>query len=214
MTVERFGFTGPAVAAAAVLWSATLPSAPLGTHGRTWASAGLGVCAIVAARASGMNRTELGLDPTRVPSGLRWGGAVAAAVLGGYAIALSAPAVRGRIADSAGAGRDDFWTWITLHIPVGTVLAEELLFRGVLTPLVSPAVHATAFGLWHVRPAMIAGDSIAGTVAATGLSALGFDWLRRRSGSVLAPALAHLAINAGGAAAVRLVATRRGARMS
>ncbi|WP_420753140.1 CPBP family intramembrane glutamic endopeptidase [Rhodococcus sp. O3] len=212
--MSRFGLVGPAVAAGAVLWSATLPSAPLGAHGRTWASAGVGVCAVVAARASGMNRTELGLDPARVPSGLRWGGAVAAAVLGGYALALTVPAVRDRIADSAGAGRDDFWTWITLHIPVGTVLAEELLFRGVLTPLVSPAVHATAFGLWHVRPAMIAGDSVAGTVAVTGLAALGFDWLRRRSGSVLAPALAHLAINTGGAAAARLMGTRRRVRMS
>jgi membrane protease YdiL (CAAX protease family) len=161
-----------------------------------------------------MNRTELGLDPARIRSGLRWGGAVASAILAGYTLALAVPSVRTRIADSAGAGRDDFWTWITLHIPVGTVLAEELLFRGVLTPLVGPAVHATAFGLWHVRPAMIAGDSIAGTVAATGLSALAFDWLRRRSGSVVAPVLAHLAINAGGAAAVRLVATRRNNRVS
>ena len=91
---------------------------------------------------------------------------------------------------------------------------EELLFRGVLTPLVSPAVHATAFGLWHVRPAMIAGDSVVGTVAVTGLAALGFDWLRRRSGSVLAPALAHLAINTGGAAAARLMGTRRRLRVS
>ncbi|WP_068165315.1 CPBP family intramembrane glutamic endopeptidase [Rhodococcus phenolicus] len=208
--MTRFGVAGPAVAAAAVLWSATLPSAPLGAHGRTWASAGLGVCAVVAARASGMNRAELGLDPARIPSGLRWGAVAAGAVLGGYAIALTVPAVRDRIAVSAGAGRDDFWTWITLHIPVGTVLAEELLFRGVLTPLAGSAVHATAFGLWHVRPAMIAGDNVAGTVAVTGLSGLGFDWLRRRSGSVLAPALAHLAINAGGAAAVRLATSRRG----
>lgn len=212
MTIGRFGLAGPAAAAGAVLWSAALPSAPLGTHGRTWASAAVGVCAVVAARASGMNRAELGLDPGRVRSGLRWGGAVAAAVLGGYAIAVAVPAARNRIADSAGAGRDDFWAWIALHIPVGTVLAEELLFRGVLTPLVSPAVHAAAFGLWHVRPAMIAGESVAGTVAVTGLSALGFDWLRRRSGSIVAPVLVHLAINAGGAVAVRHATVRSPSR--
>ncbi|MEE2032511.1 CPBP family intramembrane glutamic endopeptidase [Rhodococcus chondri] len=208
--MTRYPLAGPAVAAAAVLWGAALPRVGFGgAHGRTWVSAGVGLCAVVAARASGMNRTELGLEPSRVPAGLRWGGAAAAATLAGYAVALAVPGAHTRFADATGGNRDDFHAWVWVHIPIGTVLAEELLFRGVLTPLVSPVVHAAAFGLWHVRPARTAGDSVLGTVAVTALAALGFDRLRRASGSVVAPMLAHLAVNVGGAVAVR-IATSRG----
>jgi uncharacterized protein len=206
--MTRYPLGGPAVALAAVLWGAAQPRVRFGTHGRTWMSAGVGLCAVAAARASGMNRSELGLDPSRIPAGLRWGGAVAAVTLTGYAVALAVPGAHQRFAGAGRERRDDFHAWVWVHIPVGTVLAEELLFRGVLTPLVSPPVHAAAFGLWHVRPALATGESVPGTVAVTALSAIGFDQLRRRSGSVVAPMLAHLAINVGGAVAVR-IATRR-----
>lgn len=99
--------------------------------------------------------------------------------------------------------------WLGLHIPVGTVWSEELAFRGVLQPLATEAfgrtagsaVQAMVFGLVHIRPARAAGDSIPGTVLVTGM----FGWLlgrlRERSGSVVAPMLAHLALNEAGAVA-------------
>ena len=44
---------------------------------------------------------------------------------------------------------------------------------------------------------------------ATGAAGWVFAWLRRRSGSTLAPALAHLAVNEAGAVAAALVQRRR-----
>jgi membrane protease YdiL (CAAX protease family) len=66
------------------------------------------------------------------------------------------------------------------------------------------------FGLWHVLPtwndtgratALAAAGGqrvlvVLGTVVATGIAGAVFAWLRRRSGSLLAPVLAHLAVNA------------------
>ncbi len=79
--------------------------------------------------------------------------------------------------------------------PFGTVATEELLFRGLLTavterafpPAGATAIRAVTFGLWHVHPAHVADDSVPGTVAFTAAASLVFDWLRARSGSLLAP---------------------------
>ena len=64
-------------------------------------------------------------------------------------------------------------------------------------------VGAALFGLWHLTPtltgALDAGDPAlgvtVGTVAATTVAGIGFGWLRVRSGSLLAPILAHIATN-------------------
>ena len=69
-------------------------------------------------------------------------------------------------------------------------------------------LHAATFGLWHVRAARIAGDGVAVSVLLTGCSAWLFEWVRRRSGSVVAPALLHLSVNVGGAVAAELAQAR------
>ena len=194
---------GPVAAVAAVAIGAVLPAAPVGPRGRVLLAAGAGIGAVALTRASGLDRHALGLDPSRLRAGLKWGAAAGGAIGACYVAALSVPAVRERFVDDERGRLGDFYEWIGLHIPIGTVLAEELLFRGALTALVGPLPQAVAFGLWHVRPAMAVGDSVVTTVVVTGLSGLGFAWLRKGSGSVLAPALAHLAINVGGAIAVR-----------
>ncbi|WP_278264745.1 CPBP family intramembrane glutamic endopeptidase [Nocardia sp. AG03] len=132
-----------------------------------------------------------------------------AVVFAGYGVALSIPALRRLPLEVAErVPETSTLEWIALHIPVGTVLAEEAVFRGTLDPLLddarvpaAPVVGALDFGVWHISPARVAGDPVAVTVAATTLAGLFFGWLRRRSGSATAPALAHLAINAGGALA-------------
>ena len=61
--------------------------------------------------------------------------------------------------------------------------------------LVAHAVGGRRFG------ARAAGEPIVGTVLVTGAAGWAFGWLADRSGSIVAPALAHLAINEAGAIA-------------
>ena len=106
-------------------------------------------------------------------------------------------------------------------IPLGTVLFEEVAFRGVLWGLlrrghrtwVATVISSVLFGLWHVLPSLgLAADnqaigsavgkgtsgqaiSVLGTVLFTGLAGVVFCELRRRSGSLLASAGLHWATN-------------------
>lgn len=104
---------------------------------------------------------------------------------------------------------------LAVVIPSGTVLVEELVFRGVvlglLRRLASPwgavAWASVVFGLWHVVPAWRAqadnallgqtsrGLTVLGTFLATAAAGVFFCWLRQRSGSLAAPALAHVGTN-------------------
>lgn len=202
-------------AAAAVLWNnVVLPDSGLGPYGRAVAGGALGLSAVGAARTARYGVDELGLPVSAVRSGLRYGAVASAIPLAGYAIALSVPAARRRM--PAGDRVTDVAGWVGFRIPVGTVVHEELLFRSVLsamlrrgwTPVTAYALHAVTFGLWHVRAARIAGDPIAATVLVTGSSALLFEVLRRRSGSVVAPALLHLSVNVGGVVAAEVARAR------
>jgi uncharacterized protein len=197
--------TGRVVAAAAVgvplLWSNwALPAAGLGQRGRTVANA----CFATAYGAALGRRV-----PWVTRRGLAVGASAALLPLGAYAVVAALPAGREAAAQrSVGeAPRDDLAEWTLVHIPIGTVYSEELIFRGTLDPLLEnmfgpqlgAALGAATFGLWHIQPARVAGESVAGTVVATGLAGFAFGWLRHRGGSVVAPALVHLAINVGGA---------------
>ena len=184
------------------------------------------VVLLVVAWAAGLTRAELGL--TRWLSGLRWGGAAAGLAILGYAVALVV--ARDELAGAA----DQSWPDVLLAglvvIPLGTVVAEELAFRGVLWALLArrhsewtaTAVSSVLFGLWHVLPALGGGAAnevatgalgggpagtaarVAGTVLLTGAGGVVFCWLRMRSGSLLAPVLLHWALNACGLLVVQL----------
>ncbi len=198
--------TAAGCAAALVAWNnLVLPAMDLGPRGRAAANAGFGVVLAAATRAVGVSATELGWR--KAGKGLRWGTTSAVLPVAAYTVMLAVPPVRRRMA--AEARRADHTEWVFVHIPFGTVLAEELMFRSVLYALARRAsrwwhrvLTSVAFGLWHIAPARHAGDSVPGTVVLTALSGVVFDELRRRSGSVVAPMLLHLAINAGGAVAV------------
>lgn len=180
-------------------------------------SAGL----LLAAGAQGLTAAALGLAPRDLGAGLAWGTGAALLVTAGLGTALAVPALRPvlrdpRVADLSPAA---LVRYALVRIPLGTVLLEEVAFRGVLLavwardqPLaVAVLASSAAFGLWHVVPtaalARARGGRLA-TVAAgvvvTGLVGTVFCWLRIVSGSLAAPALVHLATNSLGALAAWL----------
>ena len=186
---------------------------------------------------AGCSRADLGIGVDDARRGLRMG--LGAAAVAGASVALGAalPATRRFYSDRRvrDVGRGEALYHLAVRIPLATALAEEVLFRGVLLALFrqrrSPAAAVVGtsllFGAWHVLPTIDhyhgnpASDLLADpgrgrrlAVLATTLSTSGaggvFAWLRLRSGSVLAPVLAHTAINASAYLAGRLVANRQG----
>jgi membrane protease YdiL (CAAX protease family) len=119
-----------------------------------------------------------------------------------------------------GLGRAALWA-VLVVIPLGTVLPEELAFRGLLLALLGrrygvlagTLLSSALFGLWHVvaslgggtanaTMASVVGADAAGTVVRvivtvvfTSLAAVVLCWLRLRSRSLIAPVLAHWTVN-------------------
>jgi membrane protease YdiL (CAAX protease family) len=161
-------------------------------------------------------RAPLGLAPPRLHRGLRLGAAVAGAVAAGVAAATRVPRVRAAMATRELPAHPA--RWLGLEIPLGTVWSEETAFRGALAtvaadafgPTAGRALQALTFGLSHIPDARSSGEPVMGTVAVTALAGWVFALLKERSGSVLAPMLAHLAINEAGA--VSALAVQRFAR--
>jgi uncharacterized protein len=178
------------------------------------AAAGL---ALAAARASGLTAAELGLGRGAWRPG-RLGSALAAGTVAAYVTAAVLPRTRPLLNDKRVTNLDPLGLLyqVTYRIPVGTVLWEEVVFRGVLQAALrrvmpGPAAIAVAggvFGLWHIRPTVgalringLADDRgrtaarVVAVVAATTAGGVLFSSLRARSGSLAAPVLLHLATN-------------------
>jgi uncharacterized protein len=178
-------------------------------------------CLVAIARAQGLTTADLGLAQSSWPTGVRWG-ATAAALMGtAYGVAYVTGPVREALPDGEGGlGRTAMWT-VLVVIPVGTVLPEELAFRGLLLALLghrygllaASLLSSGLFGLWHVVPSLgggtanatmasVVGADAAGTlvrvvatVVFTSLAGVVLCALRLRSGSLLAPVLAHWTVN-------------------
>lgn len=160
---------------------------------------------------------RVGLHPPRLWAGLRLGLIAGAAAASGVVAATTVPAVRFSMA-----GRElppSTSTWLAVQIPLGTVWAEEAAFRAALATVAARAygaaggrlLQAVAFGLSHVVDARATGEPVLPTVVATGGAGWLFGWLAERSGSLIAPMLAHLAINeAAGVAALAVQRRSRG----
>lgn len=197
--------TGSIVLAAALVGWSNVVLPRRGTSRRRAIVNGAFGAGLTAVAASRYRPRELGLSVRDLPRGVRVGALASAIPATGLLIAASLPAVRSRFRSSQ--PQEDFSEWVIVHIPIGTVLAEELMFRSVLSAVLRSAwpgkqaiaIHAVTFGLWHVHPARAAGDNVLGTVAFTGASAVLFEALRSRSGSVVAPVILHLIVNVGGA---------------
>ncbi|MGH3245385.1 MAG: lysostaphin resistance A-like protein [Trebonia sp.] len=174
------------------------------------------------ARLAGLSWAELGLGPGTWRRGATWAAAVIAVVALVLAAGASLPLTRDAFRDSR-YHLDLAHALLTAFvlIPVGTVLLEEVAFRGVLWGLLrrlggtvlATTASSALFGLWHILPSLgLATDNeaignavghgrsaqvvaVLGTVLFTAASGVVFCELRRRSGSVLAPAGLHWAVN-------------------
>jgi membrane protease YdiL (CAAX protease family) len=184
------------------------------------------VLLVLLARRAGLTWPDLGLDRRTVGRSVRWGAAVAAVIVTGYVVAIALPATRA-LFDDARAGDErilDLLYHALVQIPLGTVLLEEVAFRGVLPALLglrgaaswrwAPVVGASVlFGLWHVLPSLNLAaanqgveDAVGGSLGLTvALAVLGttivgvflcrLRWLGR---GLLAPVIVHLVTNSSG----------------
>ncbi len=189
--------------------------------------------ALGAAFASGLGAEELGLGRDRLGGGVRCGAAAAWPVVAAYGAGVLTPALRPLLHDRrvAGLSRGELAYQVLVRIPVGTVVWEEVAFRGVLQAglrrvLSEPwatAAGASVFGLWHVRPTAGALEvnglaegrrarvlAVTGVVAGMTGAGVVLSVLRERSGSLAAPVLVHLAANCVGPVASAVA--RRGHR--
>lgn len=190
-----------------------------------WNCAVAGTLVGVAVR-DGCTADDLGLARRRVPDGLRWGGAVSAGLLGVYLVGLALPPTRDLFRDErTDIALSEMLLRTLVVVPLGTVLMEEIAFRGVLPAMFrkrlahrrdgdlrADLAAAVLFGMWHVLPSWNVNEAnpvfrdllpgvvgqalvIAGGVLGTAAAGMGLSWLRNRSGSLAAPALLHCATN-------------------
>ncbi len=215
----------PLVAVAALLVAVNIAAAR--ATGWAYIGINLAAAAAVLAVAwwAGFTAAELGLAWGDAGSGLGWGLAAAAVVVVAFTIAAVVPATRKAFRDARVARETTRETLVRalVTVPLGTVVLEEIAFRSVLLAVIREgwgvvlAVVASSllFGLWHVRSAGDAHESnphatdalrgthgrilaIASVVVATGAAGAVLCGLRLGSGSVIAPAILHWAVNSTG----------------
>jgi membrane protease YdiL (CAAX protease family) len=174
------------------------------------------------ARAAGVSWAELGLGRRELASGARTGAAAGACAAAAVLAAAAVPATRGFFLDdraAAAAGPGGLAAGLA-RITFAAVPPEELTYRSALLGLwlgngsraSAVAWSSALFGLSHILPTRTTmGQTalgqhlerrplrqaafVAGNVTVTGAAGAAFGWLRLRSGSVLAPLLAHAALN-------------------
>jgi membrane protease YdiL (CAAX protease family) len=202
--VPRNGIRALILAAALIGWSG-LVAPRLPARWLVPIQAALGGVLVSSAEA------PLGLRPPALWRGVRLGFAVVGAVAAAVGSSTALPPVRHAMCERELPRPAS--VWLLIRIPIGTVWSEEAAFRGALGTVAAQAfgprlgrvLQAIAFGLSHVADARGAGESVGGTVLVTGVAGWAFGWLHDRAGSLVAPMLAHLAINEAGAVAALLV---------
>lgn len=168
---------------------------------------------------------DLGLAPSTWALGLAWGVGSIVLIYTLYEIGSRLPRIRGAFEDQKIVGLPKwrvYWEAL-VRLPFGTVLFEEIAFRGVLWAMLARRmdwVHATwitavLFGLWHIlssldlhernpglavskRPRLAQFLAVSGAVLNTAIGGLIFTGLRIVSGSLIAPMCFHWATNGWG----------------
>ncbi|WP_018353598.1 CPBP family intramembrane glutamic endopeptidase [Longispora albida] len=179
---------------------------------------------IAMALAAGFTPRTLGLTITRRTALVAALGVAGVAAV--YAVGMALPETQAAFRDSRAAGLTAgavAWAML-IRVPFGTVLLEEVAFRGVLPALFGarhgewrwrPVLAASAmFGLWHFFPALhlaqrnqavhdLLGSTgaviapVAAMLAAMGAGIFLSAW-RHAGRGLLAPILLHTATNSGG----------------
>jgi uncharacterized protein len=191
------------------------------------AAAGL----LVLVRSRGLGWTELGLGREHWRSGAAYALGAVAIVLTVIAVGALLPWTRPMFLNNNYATISGALVSSMVVIPLQTVIPEELAFRGVLHGALDrawgfrgvAAAGSLLFGLWHIATSLgltssnvgftrLFGGGVFGVVAgvvlavvATAVAGFVFTWLRRRSGSLLAPIALHWSLNGMGALAAALV---------
>jgi uncharacterized protein len=200
-----------------------------------WASvatvpaAAVGLVALL--RFNGLGWAELGLGREHWKSGAGYALAAIGLVVTVIAVGVLLPPTRPMFMNNHYATLSGALVASMIIIPLQTVIPEELAFRGVLHAALNRAwgfrgvavAGSLLFGLWHIATSfgltscnvgftrlfgggvvgMLAGVALA--VIATAVAGFVFSWLRRRSGSLIAPIVLHWSLNGLGALAAALV---------
>jgi uncharacterized protein len=189
------------------------------------------VVLLLLVRSRGLGWTELGLGREHWKSGALYALGAVLLVLTVIAVGALLPWTRPMFLNNHYATLSGALLASMIIIPLQTVIPEELAFRGVLHGALDrawgfrgvAAAGSLLFGLWHVATSlgltssnvgftrlfgggflgMLAGVVMA--VLATGAAGFVFTWLRRRSGSLIAPIALHWSLNGLGALAAALV---------
>ncbi|MBH0777640.1 CPBP family glutamic-type intramembrane protease [Nocardia bovistercoris] len=182
-------------------------------------------------RRRGLGWAELGLSPRQWRRGTLFALGAVGIVLTAVAIGALLPVTRPFFLADRYATVSGALIASMIVIPLQTVIPEELAFRGVLHGTLDRlygargvfAAGSLLFGLWHIASSLgltsanqgltgILGGGVGGqvagialAVAATAAAGAVFTWLRRSSGSVLAPIALHWSVNGAGALAAALV---------
>jgi membrane protease YdiL (CAAX protease family) len=182
-------------------------------------------------RVNGLGWAELGLGREHWKSGAAYAVGAVALVVTVIAVGALLPLTRPMFMNHHYATISGALLASMIIIPLQTVIPEELAFRGVLHGALNRAwgfrgvalAGSLLFGLWHVATSLgltssnvgftrLFGGGVVGMLAgvvmavvATAAAGFVFSWLRRRSGSLLAPIALHWSLNGLGALAAALV---------
>jgi len=186
---------------------------------------------LILVRSRGLGWVELGLSREHWKSGAGYALAAVAVVMSVIAIGALMPWTRPMFMNNNYATISGALIASMIIIPLQTVIPEELAFRGVLHGALDrawgfrgvAAAGSLLFGLWHIATSLgltasnvgftrLFGGGVTGMLAgvtmavlATGAAGFVFSWLRRRSGSLIAPIALHWSLNGLGALAAAAV---------
>jgi membrane protease YdiL (CAAX protease family) len=186
---------------------------------------------VILLRANGLGWSDLGLGREHWKSGIGYALAAVSVVISVITVGALLPVTRPMFLNNHYATISGALVASMIIIPLQTVIPEELAFRGVLQGALHRAwgfrgvavAGSLLFGLWHIATSLgltssnvglsrLFGSGLAGVLAgvtlavlATGVAGFVFSWLRRRSGSLLAPIALHWSCNGMGALAAALV---------
>jgi CAAX protease family protein len=186
---------------------------------------------VVLLRSNGLGWAELGLGRDHWKSGAAYALGAMALVVTVIAVGVLLPLTRPMFMNNHYATISGALVASMIIIPLQTVIPEELAFRGVLHGALNRAwgfrgvalAGSLLFGLWHIATSLgltssnvgftrLFGGGVVGMLAgvtsaviATAVAGFVFSWLRRRSGSLLAPIALHWSLNGLGALAAALV---------